>query len=213
MNGDRSHSAKVFCVGFQKTGTTSLYAALTALGYKTASVVGRDLSAEQLRAEAEDLVLQEAARVDAAQDMPWPLFFEALDRRFPGSKFILTVRASSDWYASVEKHFGTTPNAMQAFVYGDDAAAPAGNRDRYVEVYERHNARVTEYFSGREEDFLVMDLAQGDGWAKLCGFLGLEAPDTAFPVKNRASDRQTLSFRVRRRLLRLFGGYLAPEQA
>lgn len=204
---------KVFCIGFQKTGTTSLYAALTRLGWRTAAVVGRDLSAEELRAQAKDLCIETARRFDAAEDMPWPLFFRDLDAAFPGSKFILTLRESESWYRSVLDHFGATPDEMHKFVYGDGAAAPAGNRDAYLGVYETHNAAVLDYFRDRPKDLLVMDLAAGDGWRKLASFLGVAAPDEPFPQRNRRADRRSLAYRLRRRIHRAFGRYLSPEEA
>ena len=203
---------KVFCIGFQKTGTTSLYAALTTLGYRTAAVVGRDFSAEQLTAEGAALCIETMKTHDAAQDMPWPLFFRELDAAFPGSKFILTVRDKDRWFASIEGHFGANADEMQAFIYGRDASAPAGNKERYVDVCARHERDVCAYFQDRSSDLLVMDLERGDGWSALCEFLGVAVPEEPFPVKNRSGERKTLSFRVRRRLGRLFGRYLAPEQ-
>lgn len=204
---------KVFCVGFQKTGTTSLYAALTRLGWRTAAVVGRDLTAAELRARAKDLCLETAGRFDAAEDMPWPLFFRELDQSYPGAKFVLTVRDGESWYQSVLAHFGDAPVEMHKFVYGDDAAAPAGRRETYLRVYERHNADVRDYFKNRPDDLLVMDLAAGDGWPQLSAFLGVAAPDEPFPRRNRRSDRRSLGYRLRRRLHLAFGGYLSPEDA
>ncbi|OFW99785.1 MAG: hypothetical protein A3E78_07540 [Alphaproteobacteria bacterium RIFCSPHIGHO2_12_FULL_63_12] len=204
--------AKIFCIGFQKTGTTSLYAALTTLGYRTAAVVGRDWSAERLAAEGAALCIETMRNFDAAQDMPWPVFFRELDAAYPGSKFILTLRDADRWFSSIEGHFGANAGEMQAFVYGRDAAAPAGNRQRYLDVYARHERDVRAYFADRPGDLLVMDLERGDGWAELCGFLGLAVPSEPFPVKNRSSDRKTLSFRIRRKIGLLLGRYLAPER-
>lgn len=203
---------KVFCIGFQKTGTTSLYAALTALGYKTAAVVGRDWSAERLAAEGAALCVETARNCDAAQDMPWPLFFRELDAAYPGSKFILTIRNPESWFQSIEKHFGDNPGEMQALTYGRDAAAPAGAKARYLDVYSRHEQDVRAHFISRPGNLLVLDLEAGDGWRELCGFLGVQIPDEPFPFKNRSDDRKTLSYRIRRRLALLFGRYLAPEQ-
>jgi len=203
---------KVFCIGFQKTGTTSLYAALGLLGYRTAAVVGRDWTAERLRTDGAGLCISAAAAVDAAQDMPWPIFFRELDEAYPGSKFILTVRDPESWFASIEGHFGANEDEMQAFVYGRDAAAPAGNKARYLEVLAAHETAVRAHFSGRAGDLLVMDLEAGDGWPALCDFLGVSIPDAPFPARNRAADRRTLSFRVRRRVGQIFGRYLAPEK-
>lgn len=203
---------KVFCIGFQKTGTTSLHAALTMLGYKTAAVVGRDWSAARLAAEGATLCIETAKDFDAAQDMPWPIFFRELDAAYPGSKFILTIRDGEHWFRSILAHFGDRPDAMQAFIYGEDAAAPAGNKDRYLEVYSRHERFVRAWFADRPGDLLVLNLETGDGWAELCPFLGAPVPAEPFPQKNRADDRKTLSFRLRRKFGRLFGRYLAPER-
>lgn len=203
---------KVFCIGFQKTGTTSLHAALTALGYRTAAVVGRGMTAEELTKTGAALCIEAAKCHDAAQDMPWPIFFRELDAAYPGSKFILTVREPESWFRSIEAHFGAHPDAMQAFVYGHDAAAPAGNKERYLDVYAAHHRAVRAWFDDRPDDLLVMDLEAGDGWRELCAFLGTPVPDTDFPARNRSADRRTLSFRLRRRLGRVFGRYLAPER-
>jgi hypothetical protein len=35
---------------------------------------------------------------------------------------------------------------------------------------ERHDREVMEYFKNREEDLLVLDIAAGEGWEKLCPF-------------------------------------------
>ena len=207
-----AHRPKVFCIGFQKTGTTSLHAALTSLGYRTVAVVGRDWPAERLAAEGAALCIETMKTFDAAQDMPWPIFFRELDTAFPGSKFILTVREPDSWFRSIEGHFGANADEMQAFIYGRDAGAPAGNRQRYLDVRARHEREARAYFADRAGDLLVMDLERGAGWPELCGFLGAAIPAEPFPVKNRSGDRKTLSFRLRRRLGRVFGRYLAPEQ-
>lgn len=203
---------KVFCIGFQKTGTTSLYAALTRLGYRTAAVIGRDWTAEQLAKDGAALCIETAKDFDAAQDMPWPAFFRDLDAAYPGSRFILTVRDGERWFASIEKHFGDRRDEMQAFIYGRDAAAPTGNKMRYLDVLTRHEHDVREYFAARSGDLLVMDLEAGDGWRDLCGFLGESIPQEPFPVRNRSTDRERVAYRLRRKVGRIFGRYLAPEE-
>jgi hypothetical protein len=100
---------------------------------------------------------------------------------------------------------------MQAFVYGRDAAAPAGNKARYLETLRQHEAAVRAHFADRPDDLLVMNLEAGDGWRELCAFLGAPVPAEPFPTRNKASDRKALLFRVRRKLLRVVGRYLAPE--
>jgi hypothetical protein len=48
-----------------------------------------------------------------------------------------------------------------------------------------------------------MDLTAGDGWEKLCPFLGVDLPPFDFPVSNTASERSVnLAVRIRRFLSR-----------
>ena len=197
--------SKVFCIGFQKTGTTSLHIALEQLGFRVASVFGHDWSLERLRRDVVTRGLEIAQEVDAVEDMPWPMIYQELDREFPGSKFILTERDPDKWIASLKGHFGSEPQVLQQFTYGEDAGSPEGNEERYLETYRNHNASVREYFDGREDDLLVMNLEHGDGWAELGAFLGLPVPEGPFVKTNTAAQRNSLVGRVSRKLKRVFG--------
>lgn len=194
---------KVFCIGFQKTGTSSMREALVTLGYDVTGVFGRDIGLEQLRRDYVKIGLEIAQRFDAVEDMPWPLMFRELDATFPGSKFILTVRDTDRWYSSIAGHFGATPYHLQQLTYGDDAPAPVGHEARYREVYEAHNAAVEAHFADRPQDLLVMCLEQGDGWNKLCPFLGVAEPDAPFVHTNSSRQRRSLSYRIRNKLVKL----------
>jgi hypothetical protein len=194
---------KVFCIGFQKTGTTSLNAALSLLGYRVASVFGRDLSLAELRASYVERGMALARAHDAVEDMPWPLMFRELDAAFPGSKFVLTRRETDKWLASIRDHFGAYPDVMQQLTYGADAAAPVGHEGRYRAVYDAHNAAVADYFRDRPDDLLTIDLSAGDGWEALCPFIGEPAPEAPFPRVNSKGQRRSLGQRIRRRLRRL----------
>src|SRR5205807_261378 len=94
--------AKIFGIGLSKTGTTSLANALQILGYNTKDNMGvvkyaaGDLSSVDL-----DIV----DAFDAVTDTPVPSFYRELDARYPGSKFILTVRDSDGWLKSCKKQF------------------------------------------------------------------------------------------------------------
>lgn len=82
---------KIFGIGLSKTGTTSLAHALEILGYRTKDYPGLS------RYRAGDLSSVDLAVVDAYDaltDTPIPSFYRELDQRYPGAKFILTVRAS-----------------------------------------------------------------------------------------------------------------------
>jgi len=54
----------------------------------------------------------------------------------------------------------------------------------FQETYHRHHADVTNYFRGRNEDLLVVNLCEGQRWEPLCDFLDMEIPDVDFPRSN-----------------------------
>lgn len=198
------HSGKVFCIGFQKTGTSSLRDALAQLGYRVCGVFGRDVPLDELRKTFVERGLEIAEDYDAVEDMPWPLMFSELDQKFPGSKFILTVRNTDRWYRSIANHFGDNPYHIQQLTYGDDAPAPVGHEARYREIYEAHNEAVRSYFADRPHDFLEFRLESGHGWKELGEFLGRDdLPEGQFVHTNSQTQRLTVANRVRRKLIRM----------
>ena len=171
---------KVFCIGFHKTGTTSLGAALSRLGFRVCGAVGvRD---PRIAERAQILVEERLGRFDAFRDNPWPVLYAYLDRRCPGSKFILTIRDEDQWFASACHHFGSEDTPMRTWIYG--VGHPVGHGQTYKRVFSAHNEAVQRYFSGRRDDLLVMNITEGDGWRELCRFLDLAAPSEPFPKLN-----------------------------
>jgi Sulfotransferase domain len=199
----RLDAPKVLCVGFHKTGTSSFGRALQHLGYKVGGPFGvrdRDIASRAL-----PQALDAITRVDAVQDNPWPLLYRDLDQRLPGSRFVLTVRPTDAWWASVEAHFGGRSTPMREWIYGHGAGDPVGHEARYRERYEQHNAEVTAWFADRPDDLLVLRLTEGEGWTELCGFLDRSVPDEPFPHVNAAGRATTVVNRGwsrARRLLR-----------
>lgn len=178
---------KIFCIGFHKTGTTSLSAALQLLGYRVTGPNGwsdPDI-ARKVHQMVDDLVPQ----FDAFQDNPWPILYRYLDEKYPGSKFILTLRDPEAWIRSQVNHFGDTTTPMRQWIYGDEHGAPKGSEAIYTGRFNQHYREVRDYFAERPEDLLEMDLARGDGWDSLCPFLGVNIPPQPFPHANKASTR------------------------
>jgi hypothetical protein len=60
-------------------------------------------------------------------------------------------------------------------------------RDKFVAAYARHHADVRRYFRGRPDDLLEMNILEGDGWEKLCPFLGIPVSSEPFPHLNHRS--------------------------
>jgi hypothetical protein len=192
---------KVFGIGFHKTGTTSLAKALRLLGYKVCGPFG--VQDPDIRRNILSGALERANTHDAFQDNPWPLVFREMDRHFPGSKFILTMRTTDEWIRSVVSHFRKKPTEMRKFIYGELTGAPAGNEARYREVYDRHNEDVLAYFSERPGDLLVFRITEGEGWERLCPFLGIETLSNPFPkLKERATREKRNSAALPPRLPR-----------
>jgi len=177
--------SKVFGIGFHKTGTKSLGKALEILGYRVCGPVGvRDPNiASQLPQFAFDYV----AQFDAFQDNPWTILYQELDQRFPNSRFILTLRPVESWISSVVAYFGAEDTPMRALIYGKDYAHPLGHEAHYIQRYQQHNQAVLAYFGNRPGDLLVLRLTEGEGWDKLCPFLGRSIPKDAFPYENQRS--------------------------
>src|SRR4051812_14602679 len=95
---------KVFCIGLNKTGTTSMKKVLENFGYK----LNIQREAEMLSVEYSKRnfkpVIDHCLTADAFQDAPFsfPYTFVILDHYFPNAKFVLTVRDSTEqWYKSM----------------------------------------------------------------------------------------------------------------
>jgi Sulfotransferase domain len=175
-----SHS-KIFGIGLSKTGTTSLYVALSELGY--ASGTFRHMHTLGLDAWFQgDFSHDYINEYDALTDLPLAGFYKELDKRYPGSLFILTKRELEPWLRSCKRQFKELPKKpfgkkTNFFVYGSDYY----NEEKFRHTYEKHYNEVIQYFAGRENQLLCMDFFSGDGWDKLCSFLGKEKPDIPFP--------------------------------
>jgi Sulfotransferase domain len=187
-------SQKVFGIGFQKTGTSSLNRALAILGYNAVGGIrinhpkGIAITPPLTKEKVLSIALARAREADAFSDNPWPLLYQELDAAFPGSKFVLTHRDPDRWLESMVRHFGDTPSDVMVWIYG--TPYPKGNEARCVQVYAAHNDGVRAYFAGRPNDLLDVDFESGDGWLELCAFLDRPVPPAAFPHDNSGEERE-----------------------
>ena len=188
---------KVFGIGLQKTGTSSLDAAFRILGYRTDKGVFLNtpnkknslwidppLTNHKVLARVLP-ILQEK---EAFSDNPWPLLYRELDALFPDSKFVLTVREPQSWLASLIRHFGDGESDMLEWIYGSRSVA--GNEARCLAVYEAHNAAARAHFATRADAVLEIDIENQPRWDLLCSFLGKPIPRQPFPRANTAAERE-----------------------
>ncbi len=176
---------KIFGIGLSKTGTSSLAHALEILGYRTKDNPGLE------RYESGDVSCVDPrllTEYDALTDTPIPSFYRELDKAYPGSKFILTVREREGWLRSCQKQFteklAAKQNEAHNRLFLDLYGTTIFDAEKFAAGYERFVSGVLSYFENRPHDLLVLDIAAGEGWEKLCPFLEQPVPDLPFPKAN-----------------------------
>ncbi len=183
-------NTKIFGIGLNKTGTTTLGQCGRILGYRCKSVSKKLLEDVVLRKDLTS-VQRIATKYDLFEDWPWPLIYRELDEMFPGSKFILTVRKNPKvWLESLKRHSMTKHpfKDCDKLVYG--YSYPHKRAKEHIDFYMQHNSAVRNYFEGRDSDFLEICWENGDDFEKLCKFLNRDIPQTPLPHANKASDNK-----------------------
>lgn len=191
MNG------KVFCIGLNKTGTSSLHAAFRILGLK--SVHYQDETGASIKDVILDnflagrYILQGIEGYDAYSDWdkaPHTIdVFKEFDRQCPGSKFIVNTRELEAWLTSRERHVQRQQQEQRRHPDRDVPWLQV-DREGWARQYRDHYAAVAAHFRERPDDVLVFDVAQGHGWAELCSFLGFAVPEVPFPKRNALGARE-----------------------
>lgn len=178
---------KIFGLGLNKTGTSTLGAMLKAFGFNHAPY-RRDLVRAWHRRDY-DKVWNSIERHDSFEDWPYSLMYPMLSERYPDARFILTRRSSPErWLSSFKKHALTsTPfRNVRKMVFG--RYYPFGSDADLIRFYSDHNARVRETISGRA--FLELCWEEGDGVEKLARFLDVDIPGgLSLPRVNASADR------------------------
>lgn len=200
---------KLFCVGRNKTGTTSLTTAISEFGFRVGNQHEAELLLKKWAIRDFKVIADYCRKADFFQDVPFslPFTFQAMDFYFPRSKFILTIRDPEEWHRSMvkfhrlEKIHGSKALSLEALkgatycytgyaydtkvlVYelpGDDPY----HKKTLISHYNYHNRMVKDYFRHREKDLLVLDVSTPDAYTRLCEFLELECKQTNFPWKNK----------------------------
>ena len=205
------HKTKIFCIGRNKTGTTSLQKAFLDLGYR----VGNQRRAEiiydrHVRDGNFKPLLDYCKSAQVFQDVPFSQFrtLKHIDEAFPNSKFILSVRANAEeWYESVVrfniKLFGVDGRLPTAEELKQVRYVRKGynyenikfhyntpdndlyNRSIMTAHYDSHKKAVIEYFKDRPNDLLVINLSESESYRKMLDFLGIQSPYTEFPWENK----------------------------
>jgi len=204
---------KIFCIGMNKTGTTSMQKALEDLGYKVGDQAEAEIIAIPTLKGKFSYLMNYCKASEAFQDVPFSRrnVYKSLDQRFPNSKFILTVRDDADtWYESLIRFhkkrlskdgLPTRVRDSKKSIYrykgweydmaklvwlkGRKYFNEDFVRDETIckEYYNTHNKEAMEYFKGRD-NFLVLNLKDNDAYNKFCEFIGRNPMYDRFPHEN-----------------------------
>jgi|AntDeeMinimDraft_4_1070355.scaffolds.fasta_scaffold04838_2 hypothetical protein len=97
---------KIFCIGRNKTGTQTLIDSIAELGFQQGNQRKAELLHKDWGKRDFKRIIEHCYTAQSFKDIPFSLAYTyvVLDHHFPNSKFILTVRDSSEqWYNSMTK--------------------------------------------------------------------------------------------------------------
>jgi hypothetical protein len=169
------YDSKVFCIGYNKTGTTTIGKAFEMLGYYNSSFdnkVWRNYKQGNI-----NKVIEYTAKFDTCDDLPWlnPDMIKLIYEKFPDSKFIYTERDEMSWkrsYTEWRTKFKTT----------------IADADRAWHNYLEHQAFVLDFFKDKQEQLLKVNVNEKGGFRRMAEFLGKESPDENFPHFNKTNS-------------------------
>lgn len=173
----------IFCVGLGRTGSTSLEKALIALGFRVAG--WRQVYSKMDEELGLDMNYMRE-KYDAVSDGPTFLnMHEARD----GDRLILTLREDIDsWLSSFKDHYSRAGTAspkkrkLRQKIFG----TALFNAGAFKKTYAERKKAVRKFAEQHNIPLLEMDICAGDGWEKLCPFLGSELiTQCRFPHENK----------------------------
>ncbi|RBW45599.1 hypothetical protein DS885_09910 [Psychromonas sp. B3M02] len=201
---------KIFIIGKNKTGTTSLKEVFKSLGYIVGNQAKAELLIDEYEREDFDSILDYCDTAEVFQDIPFsmPDTYKHLYKKYPNAKYILLERESPEiWFNSllrfhqklVNNGNPITANDLKNFeyrkkgflwqsaqiVYGIDETT-LYDKDTYIQKYNSYNQEVKEFFKDKN-NFLSLVLSHQDTAEKLAVFLDRKVADIKIPHLNKSS--------------------------
>lgn len=199
---------KIFIIGFNKTGTTSLKVMLDSLGY----VIGDQVAGEKL---LRDYARQDFSRIlelcdtaEVFQDIPFSLpgTYRIIYEKYPDAKYILSERGSAEeWYRSLTRYHRNKVNdghpvtakhlkdkfyRWKGYLLEFQEAAYGATEDTlydeelYKRCYLKHNDEVKDFFADKG-NFICVNLSAEDAGRRLADFLSTSCAELHVPHENR----------------------------
>jgi hypothetical protein len=197
----------VIGVGFGRTGTLSLKAALETLGFGPCVHMlplfgDPERAALFHKAATGDTGALEAALAGHRSTVDWPgtYFWRDLVERYPTARIVLTTRDPQRWYDSAHRTIFAAAHApapdhqdpeqalvmamAHAVVWDGQFGGRFGDREHAVRVFEEHNEAVRRTVAADR----LLEFQVGAGWEPLCAFLDRPVPAEPFPRLNDAEQ-------------------------
>lgn len=200
LTASSSPPPKVFCIGANKTGTTSTEQIFRELGLKIAPQQKVEKYFYDIDFNLNcDLFWKWLDQYEAFQDAPfsWSWILPELIRRYPTAYYILTTRNVDAWYASIRSHHFRVlslpddasgkdiKNAIAqcsyispgyfekvlARLYGPINDDELYSENIWKQHYISHNHAARSLL--RDNRFLEISLSEETDTRKICNFLGL----------------------------------------
>ncbi|KAJ7854674.1 P-loop containing nucleoside triphosphate hydrolase protein [Mycena olivaceomarginata] len=198
----RTVPMKVLVLGFCRTGTASMRVALETLGYcdthHMQAVLYNPPEVDMWR-EAIDAKFfgkgkpygrpewdQLLGHCQAITDVPAILFADELITAYPEAKVVLTNRDPAKWWKSYTESLQTMYRSKRVRVAGWFDPWHFGKEEKSKTRFVQHYESVRKMVPKQR----LLEYEVGEGWDRLCAFLGKDVPDTQFPHVN---DTKTIT--------------------
>ncbi|WDE06771.1 sulfotransferase family protein [Thalassomonas viridans] len=163
---------KIFIIGLPRTATTSVCLAMLNLGFKTAHTA----YTQEAMTEAQVIA-----------DTPVFCDYRQLDAAYPGARFIYLTREPDLWLPSIRQLLkrmyvnlqrddgGFNPTLKRCYnqIFYPLSRENLERDDFLLGCYQRHQQDIFDYFRGREQDLLTLDVGQADSFSRLLSFLDM----------------------------------------
>ncbi|CAH8295388.1 hypothetical protein EV196_10867 [Mariniflexile fucanivorans] len=198
---------KIFCIGYNKTGTTSLEKVLMDFDFKMGKQEEAELLIKNYLEKDYKPIVKYCKKAEAFQDVPFslPYLWIILKEHYPNAKFILTIRDPNKWYNSITKFHSNkfadgarvpekndlinATYRYKGFLWDYNRAVfntpedDIYNKELLLESYNKHNKEVMLYFKN-DPNFICIDVSKNSDYKQLCKFLKKESNNECFPHLN-----------------------------
>jgi hypothetical protein len=196
---------KIICLGQPKTGTKTLKQIFVQLGKKASGdplcflrnnsdyTTVNDIPIDTNNFFNNISYLQKNLEMfDFFHDVPYSFNYELIDKQYPNSKYILTIRDEEDWFKSLinYQHIPNTSTMSLLNVIYHHEIIMNEHKDEVIGLYRKYNNDVITYFKDTPEKLLIIDLCDKnknelDIIQNICKFTKLNIPiNFVFPHMN-----------------------------